>query len=196
MATPTKIKDLTQGRLYTVEEFDALGLPDELEDGSYYELVEGEVILVPPAGGEHGKIALRILKAIILFDPSEKLGCVYYPTRFQFGGFRAAPDLFFFNASRLPNLDRGAIKVPADLAVEVWSESDWGSAASRRIAYTKINTYLKNGFRLVWVINPKNKIVEVFHQGQSDAIKLNLGDVLEGGDVIPGFSMPVAELFS
>jgi len=195
MTAPTKIKELNQGRLYTLEEFDALGLPEELEDGSYYELVEGEVILVSPPGGQHSEISRRIIRAIILFDPLEKLGRAYPPARFQFVGFRAAPDLFFFEANRLPLLDRGAIKVPADLAVEVWSESDWGSVASRRIAYKKVNSYLKNGFPLVWVINPKDKFVEVFHQGQSDAIKLNIGDTLEGENVIPGFSMPVADLF-
>lgn len=189
----TELKTLVDlSREYTVEEFDLLPEPG---DDSYYELVEGEIRLVPPAGGEHSNISGIIWRAILFFDLSEKLGRAYPPGRFQFGKFKAAPDLFFFSAGRIPEFDRGAITVPADLAVEVWSKSDYGDESSRRIARRKVESYLKNGFHLIWVVRPDNQTVEIYHQGDTRPIVLGVNDELDGEDILPGFKLKIKNLF-
>ena len=83
----------TLDRLYSLDEFEKLDLPD---DGSKYELIEGALHVTPPAGYEHGKIGSRIVKRINLFDPDDKLGIVLEATRFQVApGFGPAPDVAF-----------------------------------------------------------------------------------------------------
>jgi Uma2 family endonuclease len=62
----TEVKTLIDlKREYTIEEFDLLPEPG---DDNYYELVEGEIRLVPAAGGEHSNISGIIWRAILLFD--------------------------------------------------------------------------------------------------------------------------------
>ena len=76
-----------------------------------------------------------------------------------------------------------------DLAAEVLSPSD------RMVeALAKITMYLEAGVRLVWLVDPEAMTITVFRPDA--ALKmLGIGDTLDGGDVLPGFSVPVAELF-
>lgn len=189
----TQAKLIEPKREWTIEEFDQL--PDPADD-SYYELIDGEVILMPPPGGKHSNVTRILWEAIFLFNVQKNLGQVFPPARFQFPRFKAAPDLFFFRTERVPNLDQGAITIPADLAVEVWSRSDYGDKASMRIARKKVASYLKNGFRLVWVVRPDNKTVEIYHPGDDlPGQILKTGDKLDGEDVLPGFELEIDALF-
>jgi Uma2 family endonuclease len=54
--------------------------------------------------------------------------------------------------------------------------------------------YLQAGVRLVWLVNPATRIVAVY-QTETDPVMLSEGDTLDGGDVLPGFTVPVAEIF-
>lgn len=55
--------------------------------------------------------------------------------------------------------------------------------------------YLRHGVRLVWVVDPRAETVTV-HRPDADAFTLGAGDVLDGGDVLPGFILPVADIFA
>lgn len=188
-----RAKAVDLNRKYTIEEFDRLPQPN---DGSYYELIEGELILTPPAGGAHSNVSRKLWEALFRYDPEGKFGRAYPPGRFQFENFKAAPDLFYFKSGREPQFNQGAITVPADLAIEVWSKSDWGTQNEREVARRKIRSYLKYGFRLVWAVRADNLTVEAYHQGQNEPIQLlGIDDELDGEDIIPGFKLPVKALF-
>jgi Uma2 family endonuclease len=77
---------------------------------------------------------------------------------------------------------------PPDLAVEILSPDD------RMIkVMAKVEFYLANGVRLVWVINPEARTVIVM-SSPTESRTLHEDDVLDGGDVIPGFSVPVRDI--
>ena len=76
-----------------------------------------------------------------------------------------------------------------DLAVEVVSFDD----RPREVA-EKARAWLAAGARLVWVANPKSRTVDVYRPG-ADVETLTASEQLIGGDVLPGFACPVAEVF-
>ena len=80
-------------------------------------------------------------------------------------------------------------QLPPDLAVEVVSPND----RPQEIA-DKVDLYLTHGVPLVWVAYPRSRQVVVHRPGQEPLI-LSEGDTLDGGDVLPGFQLPVAEVF-
>ena len=80
------------------------------------------------------------------------------------------------------------MNVAPDLAVEVISPSN--EAADIRL---KIRQLLDAGTALVWIIYPNLHIVDV--HTQDGATSLNAADTLSGGDVLPGFEIPVREIF-
>ncbi len=82
------------------------------------------------------------------------------------------------------------VPLAPDLAVEVLSLSDRMADALAKIAM-----YLDAGVRLVWLVDPASQTVTIF---RPDAVpmKLGAGETLDGGDVLPDFTVPVAEIFS
>jgi Uma2 family endonuclease len=102
------------------------------------------------------------------------------------------PDASFVSKERMP-LDRafeaGFIRVAPDLAVEVVSPNDMAYKVDE-----KVQAYLRAGVRLVWVVNPDARTVEVHRQTDKGVI-LREGDELTGEEVLPGFRCQVSELF-
>ena len=102
-----------------------------------------------------------------------------------------APDVSFVVSNRLPaGPPQGYVPFAPDLAVEIVSPSDRASDVTRRLI-----DYLDAGSRLVWVIDPGTRTAAV-HRSPSDVFMLREHDVLDGGDVLPGFRLPLAELFN
>ena len=104
------------------------------------------------------------------------------------------PDVCFFLRERLPNGLLPREKVPAlspDLAVEVLSESNTPQEMAQ-----KLREYFANGTRLAWLVDPDRRTVAVHIAPGEPAAVLGEADVLDGGDVLPGFALPVAELFA
>ena len=102
------------------------------------------------------------------------------------------PDVSFlawerFPERKLPN-DRVYAAVP-DLAVEVLSQEN-----TEREMKSKLDEYFRAGVRLVWYVNPTSRSVDVF-TGPDITHRLTEDDVLDGGDVLPGFTLPLRELF-
>jgi Uma2 family endonuclease len=102
-----------------------------------------------------------------------------------------APDCAFIRKERIPanGIPKKFWPFAPDLAVEVLSPSDSASDV-----FEKIDEWLDAGTRLVWLVDPDKKTVTV-HAAKRPAIKLRLGDTLEGEDVLPGFKLPVADIF-
>jgi Uma2 family endonuclease len=101
------------------------------------------------------------------------------------------PDVAFVSAARLPEEDAWdrAVQFAPDFAVEIESPSNTQAELLR-----KMLLYLTGGSRLVWLVRPKQQTVTVYSPDVPECT-LGLTDTLEGGAVLPGFSLPLAELF-
>lgn len=179
-------------RFVTAEEFEAM---TDLPPGRY-DLVRGEIIQMSPAGWKHGKVALRVGQLLGNFLEREQLGDAYgAETGFVLSvepPIVLAPDAAFVRKDRLHLVQREEGFFPGypDLAVEIISPSDRPTPVM-----TKVFEYLEAGTPLVWVVDPEDQTVMVFdHLGSGR--KLVPGDTLDGGDVLPGFSVPVEHLFA
>lgn len=159
--------------------------------GKKLELVKGELIEMAPPGGDHGERALRIGRLLDEFVEAHALGRVGVESGFYLArdpDTVRGPDAFFISKERLP-VDvtvEGYYPVVPDLAVEVISPNDTFTGVTE-----KVEEYLAAGVRLVWVIDPKRRTVLVYPGGQT----LTEADRLSGGDVLPGFAVPVTRLF-
>jgi Uma2 family endonuclease len=102
-----------------------------------------------------------------------------------------APDAAFIRSGRIPvgQMPTGYSDIVPDLIVEVVSPGDRPSEIQ-----TKIREWIEGGARLVWVIYPATKTVQVIRSLQDREV-LGVDDRLSGGDVLPGFSCSVAEIF-
>jgi Uma2 family endonuclease len=102
------------------------------------------------------------------------------------------PDAAFVRRGRLPGLVRPKIyiPVPPDLAVEVRSPSDEPGELAK-----KLSLYRRAGVPLVWWVDPALRTVAVYRDGELVA-ELGEGDELDGGDIFPGFRLPVSEIFA
>jgi Uma2 family endonuclease len=103
-----------------------------------------------------------------------------------------APDVAFVRRERIQKagtVEGYWIGAP-DLAVEVLSPSD----TVRRIE-GKVAEWLESGSRLVWVVSPKMHTVTVY-RSLTEIVVLTEKDTLDGGDVVPGFQIPIAEIFA
>lgn len=159
------------------------------------ELINGELRRMSPAGAYHGDIAGEVFAQIYLFLKKKKLGKVFAAET----GFILsrkpdtvrAPDVMFLAKSRVPKngIPDGFLPIAPDLAVEVVSPDDRFSEVTE-----KADSYLKAGVKLVWVIEPRARKAFVFRKSK-DVVHLNEKDALSGEDVLPGFALPLAELF-
>ena len=158
------------------------------------ELVRGELIPMSPAGSEHGAIALQVGSILLAFVKAHGLGAVFgAETGFQITrdpDTVRAPDVGFIRAEAVGGkLPPGFFPGAPDLAVEVLSPGD---GASEVIA--TVEDWLGAGCHAVWVIDPKTCTVTVYHSSRK-AMILTATDTLDGGDLLPGFHMPVARIF-
>lgn len=176
-----------------------LALPD---DGWRYELVEGRLVRMPPSGLDASALALRLGGALLAYVEAHDLGLVsgadggYEIARAGGKPTTLAPDAAFIRADRLPphiHFDTSkAVPFAPDLAVEIASPNQY-----RRKMGAKARRYLAAGTRMVWIVWPRRREVDVWRTGDSGASRtLDLADRLDGLDVVPGFSYPVARLFA
>ncbi|MGH7476567.1 MAG: Uma2 family endonuclease [Longimicrobiales bacterium] len=173
----------------TVEQFEAL----PQEDAYRIELVRGRMVREPRPGGVHGEVVMRLVSALNEHVRSNGLGRVLVETGFRLPGEQATvrgPDSAFIAAERLPPRPPvGFWTLAPDLAVEVVSPSDRWTAVE-----DKVEQYLTAGTRQVWVIDPFAGRAHIYGPG-AHAQVLGAGDTIQGGDLLPGFRLALAELF-
>lgn len=172
---------------HTATEADLLRMPD---DGWKYELVDGEIRRLSPAGGRHGLISAELVTRLKTHVSQKKLGFVFdSSTGFRLtGGNVRAPDVSFVSADRLAEIPEGYVPVAPDLAVEILSPDD-----RPRYILEKVGEYLQAGVRLVWVIDPKGRKAAVY-RSLTAVRELNFEDTLDGDEVVPGFQCALREI--
>lgn len=184
------MSDLAPPRTLAAEDLPYLG-PEE----GRCELVGGEIVREPPPGETHGWVAANALIALGRFIHEHRLGRVYAAeTGFVLArdpDTVRAPDAAFVAAERLSARERLGpyFEGAPDLAVEVLSPGDDRGAALR-----KVEDYLAAGCRTVWLIEPAARTVTA-HRPGTEPETLGEGQVLHGDPTLPGFRLPVADLF-
>lgn len=179
-------------RTYTAEEFEAL--PD---DGNRYELLNGRLIKMPPAGDRHGTVIENLVYYLRQFDPSRLLGKTWATTGFKLDDNNTPePDLMYVVANRRPPETEKALQIIPDLIVEVWSPSQLTKQGLNAEARDKIKKYHDADVKIIWSINPEKRTVAVYHHDQTDPVAfLTVNDELDGEQIIPGFKLKVSKLF-
>ncbi|HEY8469432.1 MAG TPA: Uma2 family endonuclease [Longimicrobiales bacterium] len=178
-------------RLLSAEEFEQLY--DDTEDR--LELVRGRVIREPPPGLRHAQIDSRLAARLRFHAEAHRLGEVFCNASFLLVADPPTvrgPDISFVAAERLPpdGVPPGLGRLAPDLAVEVLSPWDRASELQE-----KVLEYLDVGVRLVWVVDPARRSVTVY-RSRSDIRLLTGQDVLDGDDLLPGFSLSLPDLFA
>ena len=160
-----------------------------------HELVKGELRTMAPAGYEHGTFGGRLSTAMGRHALANDLGDVLTSEAgFCLSGNPdtvRAPDVSFVRKARIPNpRPKGFFKGAPDIAVEIISPGDTLEEVEDKVA-----EYLEAGTVAVWVLNPRRRTVSV-HSPDGRVHRLQISDVLDGGDAFPGFSIGVSEIFS
>ena len=163
--------------------------------GIHGELIRGVFYEAKSTGRERGMPVVKLGAALVNFVEPRRLGTLVgfdsviwlerYPDRIR------VPDMAFTSVERLPlgeDVPAYAELVP-DLVVEIVSPGN-----SRRGVNDKARMWLSHGVRLVWVVHPETRTVDV-HRADHDAATLGEDDALDGMDVLPGFSCAVKAVF-
>jgi len=172
---------------------DLLKMSEEATEG--YELIEGELVKMVPTGLEHGNVELGVGAEIRTWNKQNKRGRVFVgEIGFYIHGHdrtvRAA-DVVYISYERLPadaSLE-GYSRIAPDLVVEVISPGNTAEEME-----VKIREWLDFGVRMVWVVYPKTGRVHVYTSPDKPTI-LEPDARIDGGDVLPGFSIPIATFF-
>ena len=165
-------------------------------DHRRYALVRGELLRMTPAGFAHGAVVVNLTAPVAQHVKAHRFGIVCgAETGFVLArdpDTVLAPDVAFVRRERIP-----ASGAPAtfwngapDLAVEVVSPGD-----TRPQVASKVDTWLAAGARVVWVADPQDESVTV-HQRDRAPRRLTAGDTLDGAPLLPGFRLPVDDVFT
>jgi Uma2 family endonuclease len=163
-------------------------------EGRLYELVDG-VLVEKVIGFKESAIALVLGTYLNAYAQQGDLGFVTGPdgTVRLWKGLVRIPDVSFVSWSQLPERYYPTEPIPdlaPDLAVEVLSEGNTAGEMKQ-----KVKEYFDAGVRLVWLIDPATRTATVY-TSPDDSRRLTEGDVLDGGDVLPGFRLPLKQLFA
>ena len=171
----------------------------KLSDEQFYQLCQanrdlkfeltakGELIIMPPTGGETGKRNSELVADLTIWNRQTKLGVVFdSSTGFKLpNGANRSPDAAWIPAERWNNLTSQArekfLPLCPDFVIELRSPTD-----SLKTIQDKMQEYIDNGTRLGWLINPQDQQVEIYRPSQESEILNSPGNV-SGENVLPGF---------
>jgi Uma2 family endonuclease len=166
----------------------------EARDGRLCELVNG-VLVEKTMGYEESRLALELATFLGLYLRHNDLGALAGAdgTLRLMPGLVRIPDVSFIVWRRMPPADAPAKSIPdlcPDLAVEVLSEGN-----TRREMDRKLQEYFDAGATLVWYVEPRDRTVTVYTTPDQFTV-LDESATLDGGDLLPGFTLPLRELFT
>jgi Uma2 family endonuclease len=163
-----------------------------------HELVDG-ILVEKSMGFRDDYFGTRIIYLLMTYLEEHNLGAVTGAQgliRFKLDLVRV-PDVSFIrwdsvdDPDEIENPAAAFLEYPPDLAVEVLSPSN-----TRREMEIKLDEYAKAGVKLVWYVDPERKEVDVFPKANPKRKKtVGVGGTLDGGDLLPGFTLPVAKIF-
>lgn len=191
LAGPTRrryvLNDMTATKkLMTADEFAQTDVP-----GKVLQLIRGHLVVREPPGTRHGAVAANLAIDLGVFARKGGLGQVFA----QDTGFKIerdpdtvrGPDVAFVSRERLEGIPEvGYAELAPDLVVEVVSPND---RAGEVLA--KIGDFLAAGTRLAWLVDPTRREARVFRADGSVTV-IGEDGAVEGEDVLPGFSCPLA----
>lgn len=165
-----------------------------LPDADRFELVGGELVEMPPPGPEHGFTTASLLTEANYFIRRNRLG---YSFTSETGFLLSrdpdtvlAPDFAFVRLGRITRpFSRPYQAICPALVIETLSPG-----TTRREAVLKTEMWLGFGVQLLWEVDPEARTVTVHRPGTAFRT-LTTADTLTGEDVLPGFAMPVREIF-
>ncbi len=177
--------------LMTVKAFEHfLAEPDH--QNRLFELIDGEPVEKMPTE-EHAELQTRIAGEIYIYVKNNPGGRVTSEARHRARGDQhndRLPDVAYTHPERVkPVVKRGAVTHLPDLCVEIKSPSDTYIGLRAKAAY-----YLENGAKVVWLVFPDKQAIEI-HTDHSPITTLGINDSLNGGDVLPNFSLPLKTIF-
>ena len=191
MATLAQPKTNVPSHLITAEEYAAL--PNE--DGSRDELVRGVVTKMPLPKAPHGRIANIFAYRLTGYVEGHDLGLVFHEIGSQVGtdpDTILGPDVSFMSWERYETVeeDGGFWQGAPDLAVEVMSSNDRYTQVEAKVAQ-----WVEAGARMVVLVDQRRRQVRVYRP-RAETATLGADDTLDGADVIPGWALPVRDLFA
>jgi Uma2 family endonuclease len=167
------------------------------DDEPLYEIVDGQRVELPPMSVYANLVASILFGELAVFCSAHPIGRPFAEMLFRLplnGSRNRRPDVAFVSFERwpknrpIPPLDN-AWEVVADLAVEVISPHDLADEIIQ-----KLTEYFQAGVQLVWIIYPQQRLVYVY-ESPTRVRGLSQADDLDGGAVLPGFRVPLANLF-
>jgi Uma2 family endonuclease len=180
--------DMISNKTYTASEFEAFIQRPENSD-RLFEFINGEMIEKVPGRTRYSEFALIIATAVRIFCLSNNIPCRMSSGdgAYRIGENIVAPN---FAYKRTPTSETYPDPEPPLWAVEVISPTDTAKdiRAKRRI-YQAARI-------LLWEVYYEDRTVDVYLPGQSERIEFGMDDVLDGGAVLPGFTLAVKEIFA
>ena len=187
----------TKERVYTVEDVWRLD-HHPLNPTEKYYLIDGELVTKRAPNELHGDVAMRLGSYLFFFVEENNLGRVTTEVGFQPAGDRFTallPDIAFTSKARTIYPARSTyVPYMPDLAVEIISPSQTVAQSRRKAA-----VYLRHGAALVWLLDPVKQTAEVWRRGADGAPaseRIAPEGELTGGDILPGFRLPLARVFT
>lgn len=179
-----------QKNTYTLEDYYAfIALPENTD--RIFEFIDGEFVEKMPSFTP-SRLAGLIITFLNLYLFKNPIGHITAPD----GGYRMPngdvliPDVAFISNERLPEEPNREAPVPPDLAVEVKWPTD-----SKRKMRRNAEKYLDFGTRIVWLVFPEDQMIEVYIPDNDDVINVGMDGTLNGGDVLPDFTLAVKDIF-
>ena len=183
----------TQERVYTVDDVWRLEVANENPLEKYY-LIEGELCIKMAPSELHGEVASELARHVGNYVVPRDLGRVGIEVGFHPPGDRGTallPDVSFISKARMTKRALSTyVPLMPDIAVEVVSPSQSWAQVRR-----KAETYLRYGTALVWLIDPRAKTAEVWRRGSEEREVIDSAGALRGGDILPGFQLPLRQIF-
>ncbi len=155
------------------------------------ELVDGKVKKTMPTMFDHDELVAIISALLRNFVKEHRLGRVAAGGSFLTVDEKIrVPDVSFVSKQSMEGEDSGSyIKKAPTLAVEIVSKNDtYGDVDD------KADEFLAAGSQAVWIVNPRRRTIAV-HTPNTLPLLHNMGDTIAGGDALPGFELPVADIF-
>ena len=182
---------MTTKTLLTVEEYAVLDEPE----GVRYELSEGELIVTPSPNFFHNRSRDEFNARLRAFVKGGKFGEVVSEMDFKLLGETVRrPDVAFISADRLRSiiLEQNPLPVAPDLVIEIVSKND--RAADLLL---KVSQYLAAGAKAVWLFYPNTRLAYRYFPGklEPEVRSADAGHAFEEPELLPGFSIPVAQVF-
>ncbi len=155
---------------------------------------DGELIVMPPTGGESGKKNINLATDVNIWNRQTNLGEAFdSSTGYDFiaiGGGKMSPDVSWIEKSRLVGVEIvGFIPIVPDFVIELRSATD-----NLKPLQEKMREYQRLGVKLGLLINPKNQQIEVYRPGQ-DAVVLESPSAIDCDEVMPGFVLSMSRIW-